>query len=276
MPRRAWIAAGIAALLAGGAVRAQDASDLVNFAFASRLGSGIYDIDGRTIQIYRIPVGFRPIRLENGRKFGLEVRLPVTIGLFDFQPGDVLEEGLPDQFDSFGFTPGVLFDVPVTPKWTAYPFVEAGPVYEGQTDSTSWVYTLGCTSETKFRSGPGEVTIRNELAWSGMGSGGDAVADTFGELINGFEIWRPLVTRVAGHQLVVGAFGANYFYWSRAEFVGSEEVQPGLLRAQWEMGAMLSTRPRAALWKIPLPDLGLSYRWGDDLSTVRFVLGRTF
>lgn len=276
MVRSSWILAAAVILGPAGTARAQDATDLVNFAFASRLGSGIYDVDGRTIQIYRIPIGFRPVRLEDGRRFGLEVRLPVTIGLFDFKPGDVLDEGLPDRFDSVGFTPGVLFEVPVTPKWTALPFVEFGPVYEGQTGTTSWVYTVGCTSETKFQSGPGEVHIRNELAWSGMGSGGDVVADTFGEFVNGFEVWRPLATTVGGHRLVTGAFAANYFYWSRAEFVGTEEIQPELLRLQWEVGAMLRTAPRAALWKIPIPDVGLSYRWGNDLSTIRLVLGRTF
>ena len=31
---------------------------VANFAFATQLGSGIYTIDGRTIQIYRLPLSY--------------------------------------------------------------------------------------------------------------------------------------------------------------------------------------------------------------------------
>ena len=35
---------------------AEQSSDVVNYAFASQLGSGIYSVNGRTVQIYRIPI----------------------------------------------------------------------------------------------------------------------------------------------------------------------------------------------------------------------------
>jgi hypothetical protein len=58
-------------------------AQLAHFAFASQLGSGVYSISGRTIQIYRLPVGWEVAEPE-GRRPGLRLKLPLTIGLYDF------------------------------------------------------------------------------------------------------------------------------------------------------------------------------------------------
>ena len=43
--------------LAQAALRASE-EQLVNYAYATQLGSGVYDISGRTLQIYRLPFGY--------------------------------------------------------------------------------------------------------------------------------------------------------------------------------------------------------------------------
>jgi hypothetical protein len=42
------------------------------------------------------------------------------------------------------------------------------------------------------------------------------------------------------------------------------------------MGVVFGTRPALRLWKVPLPRVGLSYRFAGDLSAVRIVLGAPF
>jgi hypothetical protein len=82
---------------------------VLNFGFATQLGSGIYSLSGRTLQVYRLPFGYA---LSHGDEALIKVRLtlPFTIGFLDFKPQDVVETGLPEQLDSFSFVPGLELD----------------------------------------------------------------------------------------------------------------------------------------------------------------------
>lgn len=255
---------------------AQDASDLVNFAFASRLGSGVYQTSGRTLWILRIPGSATVLRREETRAWSMKVVFPFTIGLFDFKPADVIESGLPSRFDTLGLTPGIRFEVPTTPAWTLFPFAQGGPVRDFSTDTTAWVYSVGVTSEATLPRRELEWIVRSELAWSGMNPQGEGLQETFGELIHGVEIWGPLPAHLGDARLVIGGFAAGYLFWGRARFVEESDFRPQVYAVQWEAGVVLSTRPRTHLWKIRVPDVGLSYRWGDRFSSIRLVFGRTF
>src|SRR5512134_3864622 len=97
----------------------------IDFGFATQLGSGVYTMSGRTLQVYRLPFGYEPDHADDAR---VRVRLtfPVTFGLLDFKPVDVIDTGLPESLDSLSFVPGVAVDVTLRPGWQLEPFVEAG------------------------------------------------------------------------------------------------------------------------------------------------------
>ena len=57
------------------------------------------------------------------------------------------------------------------------------------------------------------------------------------------------------------------------KFSGTPEVEAP---TQYEVGVTFGTRPSIKLWKIPLPRLGLSYRFGEDLSAIRLIFGSPF
>src|SRR5512145_1047402 len=69
------------ALLAAAAAHAADDKPL-SFAFAAQAGSGVYSIEGRVVQIYRIPIGFTIRTLQDDRVWGAEVTLPLTFGFY--------------------------------------------------------------------------------------------------------------------------------------------------------------------------------------------------
>lgn len=266
----------VAAASATFPARAQRASDLINFAFASRLGSGIYQTSGGTLWILRVPASATVVRPTGTRAYGASLLFPVTVGILDFEPEDILESGLPDRFDTLGFTPGVRFDVPAGPIWTLSPFAQGGPVRDFSTDTTSWVYSIGLTGEARIPKEAVEWIVRSELAWSGMNPHGESLEATFGELIQGFEVWSPLRARIGDAQLVLGWFAAGTLYWGRARFVEDPDFQPQLYSVQGEVGIVLSTRPRTYVWKVRVPDVGLSTRFGDGFNSVRLVFGNTF
>lgn len=266
----------VAAATSAFPARAERASDLINFAFAARLGSGIYQTSGGTLWILRVPASATVARPTETRAYGASLLLPVTVGILDFEPEDILESGLPDRFDSLGFTPGVRFDVPAGTVWTLSPFAQGGPVRDYSTDSTSWVYSIGLTGEARLPREGVEWIVRSEVAWSGMNPHGDELKQTFGELVQGFEVWSPLPARIGNARLVLGWFAAGTLYWGRARFVDDPDFQPRLYSVQGEVGLVLSTRPRTHIWKVRVPDLGLSTRFGDGFSSIRLVFGKTF
>jgi hypothetical protein len=47
-------------------------------------------------------------------------------------------------------------------------------------------------------------------------------------------------------------------------------------RVQLETGLALGTRPVWHVWRMPMPRLGISYRFAGDLSGIRFVIGAPF
>lgn len=67
--------------------RAEQAAS--NDAFAWLLGAGIYDVDGREVQIDRLPPR-RRLRADAAERAPLEVTLPITVGVYDFRLRDVL------------------------------------------------------------------------------------------------------------------------------------------------------------------------------------------
>ena len=77
----------------------------ISYVFATDLGSGIYDLDGRTLQIYQFWYR-KALREATPEKFGARFELPVTFGFFDFKPIDVLSHGIPTRVDSFSVVPG--------------------------------------------------------------------------------------------------------------------------------------------------------------------------
>lgn len=280
MRRAAALLGAALSLCAGPGVRpaaAQDGDEFVNFAFASRLGSGVYDVNGRLIQIYRIGITTALFEQNETRRWRLDLSAPLTIGLYDFKPIDIVTEGVPTHFDSYSLTPGVRFTWPMAAHWKMMPFVNVGPVHEGTTDSTSWVYTLGVRSEAHLPGARGLVWIvRDEFAWSGMADSGDTLADEFGEFHNGVEAWFPLNAWIRGKQMRMAPFAVAYYYWDGGEFVSSQDVEANPLGLQWEAGVLLDTQPSLEIWGIGLPSIGLSYRGGGDFDSIRLVLGSSF
>ena len=47
-------------------------------------------------------------------------------------------------------------------------------------------------------------------------------------------------------------------------------------RVQFEAGFVFGVSPRWYVWHMPVPKLGVSYRFAGDLSTLRIVIGAPF
>lgn len=250
-----------------------------NFAFSHRLGSGVYEIAGRTVQIYRLPFEWT-LREPLEKRPGLAITLPVTVGFFGFKVQDVVETGLPQDISTLSFVPGVRWDFHRNGRsgghWRLSPFAEAGVAIDRTEDLRSRVLTVGSEAEWRGPWPAGEGRYRAALEYS-RASIDRLPSDDYALLVNGLELTRPIDARLRGRQMNVAPYAALRWYANAPKVpVLSESgtaVARAVTRVQGEFGITFGTAEPLMIGRVRLPRLGIGYRFGEDLSVFRLVIG---
>lgn len=244
-----------------------------SYAFAHEFGSGVYDFNGRTLQVYGLPFGWTIVEPGNDQ-VGLRLRLPVTLGFLDFRAADVVETGLPDRVDSVSFVPGVEFEFAVGDDWRLLPYVQAGFATASESDVETDLLGAGMRAEHVFKAGKFEGLYAGAATYSRVAYHGEALPDDdFLRLRNSVEFTRHTGFSLQDHPIEYGMFATIDVYANPPTGPSTGIDVP---RTQLEAGVVFGARPEWKIWKIPLPRAGLSYRFAGDVSAVRFVLGAPF
>jgi hypothetical protein len=260
--------------LAQGALRASE-EQLVNYAFATQLGSGVYDVSGRTLQIYRLPFGYSFAEPATDRP-GVRLTLPVTLGLLDFEAEDVLETGLPESFDTLSFVPGIELDWELGRHWHFRPFGEFGRAWDLGSNADADVYSFGAHAAALWsQDWVDDVRLDVGVTYTAVEPDAPLHKDDMLLVEIGLEGRNALTLSVAGHVLDWGPYALVQAFVDRAEEPldrAPEQADP----YQFEVGLTLGTRARVTVWHIPVPRIGIGYRFGEDLDVWRLVLGAPF
>ena len=160
----------------------------INYVFATDLGSGVYDLGGRTLQIYRYTYR-KDLRETRAGHVGVRFVLPVTAGFFDFTPVDVISKGPPTRVDSFGVVPGFELDYLLRDDWHLIPYVRAGfSVASSSVDGG--LYGAGARLERHSGFHGWEAFVRSEAAYSGVRYRHETPNDQFFRLRQAFDLTR--------------------------------------------------------------------------------------
>lgn len=262
---------GTAAAESEAAVRADQR--FTSYAYAHEFGSGVYDFNGRTLQVYGLPFGWT--FLEHSEQApGLRLKLPLTLGFLDFRATDVIDTGLPQKVDSVSFVPGVEVEFRVAGHWRVLPYIQVGKSLANEAHVETDLFGSGARAEREFAAGRFDGLYAGEIRYSRVDyHGEDLPDDDFLRLRNAAELRRGLGLTLGGGQVEAGLFAAIDLY---ADPPTGPATGVDVPRLQFETGVVFGTRPALKLWKAPLPRVGLSYRFAGDLSAVRLVLGAPF
>ena len=156
----------------------------LNYVFATDLGSGVYDLGGQTLQVYRFTYE-KVLREVDENTLGVKFVLPLTFGFFDFTPLDVLSEGIPTRVDSFSLVPGLELDYLLPNGWHLIPYARGG-VSVASSSVDGWLYGLGARLERNDGWRGWDRYLRTELNYSGVGYRQNLPDDQFaGEVVGG-------------------------------------------------------------------------------------------
>jgi hypothetical protein len=243
----------------------------INYVFATDLGSGLYDLDGRTLQIYRFTYR-KELRDVDADTTGLRFVLPVTAGFFDFSPLDVISEGPPTRVDSVSIVPGLELDYLLPGDWHVIPYVRAGASI-ASSGVDGWLYGTGVRVERTHDWHGWDSFVRSELSVAGVGYRQDLPDDTFARLRQGFDLTRGTGLRARGREMEIGMYAIfDVILDPPTAPVADGRRQP----MQAEFGVTFSTRPVLKIWRFDAPRLGFGYRLAGELSAWHILIGVPF
>lgn len=244
-------------------------SPAISYAFASDLGSGVYDWGGRTLQVYRLPIGWSLRETKPGSP-GIRLRLPVTFGILNFKTSDLIEGELPSQFDLVTIAPGLELEFRPDEHWSIRPYMETGLSFMSTAESDARIATLGTDADHLVEVAGGEVQSSVRASFTKVDYRGCLPDDDMGRIRTGVEWRHPMPLSVAGRRFVYGVFGIGEWIFDTPQLqVPGTDFEP----LQAEVGVMLGLAPMPEIRGIKLPRLGISYRFAGDFSGWRFVIG---
>jgi hypothetical protein len=241
----------------------------INHAFATELGTGFYDIGGRSVFIATFAPSwdFSPA---NQAHPGIRLVVPASIGSFDFVPDEALNGRLPRHIDSYSLTPGIEFDFQVGGDWMLTPWVKAGGSFAGGA-SDGFLYGAGARLTREAESGGRRTTQLHELALVNVNYA-HLPDDSFLRLRNAVDVRKPTLPLGPRHRLLTGLYGI-------IDVVPDPPATPAGVKpavVQLETGFTLNGDPRPQIGRVRWPRLGFGYRFAGDFSGWRIVIGAPF
>jgi hypothetical protein len=239
-----------------------------NFAYATYIGSGFYSNGSRSIFVIHIPLSFR-LRPDDARYFGLRLTAIPTFGFYDWTREDMLEFDFPDRLGTASVTAGLEFRVPVLSNWRLDPFIDYGVGRDSEFDQAAYIFGSGIRSRAAWPWKQRNMLLWNEWLYaSNFGEQYDA--DDFSRFQSIFEVRVPGGFAVGGHAIDFGPFLQNELFFNRV-VVKNADGEPFEIRVRNEIGVTFGTAEPSRLWRIPIPRVGVSYRFGDGNEQIRVL-----
>lgn len=241
----------------------------INHAFATELGTGFYDIGGRSVFL----VSFSPsadLRDADSSHPGIRLVVPMSAGSFDFVPDDAIGGDFPDRIDSYSIAPGFEFDMLLRRGWVLTPWARAGMSFAGGS-SDGVVWGTGARLNRDLDRGELAITQRHEAGLVTVNYR-NLPDDRFLRLRNAMDLQYPTVPLSRRHRLLVGFYGI-------LDVVPDPPAAPAGVKpsvVQFEVGMTFNGKPRPKLGPLNWPRLGVGYRFAGQFSGWHIVLGAPF
>jgi len=251
-------------------------ADPLNHAFAVYVGGGIYVSENRSVFIFRIAPRIKILSAKD-RKFGIGLRFNATFGFYDFDPKDLIELEFPDRLGTFAFVPGVEFPINIYDNWVLIPFFDAGPATDTKFQDVNVVVGTGFRSRAEWHHSHFTFLLWNELVYAKNLQTKEYASEDYSLLRSDFEARGLVRYRLGKQPFDFGLLlGLDWFF--DTIIVNVPFDRPKEIGTRYEIGFTTGpSKPWHQLKKmVKVPRLGLSYRFGQGTSSVRFLISTRY
>ncbi len=250
-----------------------DAEDFVNYAYTTG-DTAFFNVVGQSVQAVRLPISYT-LRSLDEHPWGAKLRFPISIGFHQLSASDPLGGELRENLATISALAGVEFQFPVGARWTLKPFVEFGAGKDLDGGATALIYSGGLNvllelnkGSTLFRLGAGA-----EYDGATVTSGGPS--NGFTTIETGLDVRFPIGRAAGKRQLDWSVYGLLRYFPVALTFdqLNGERIE---LDRQNELGFTLGFEQPIGFWLLKIRRVGVGYRFGDHLSSVRILFSVPF
>ena len=262
--------AGLALGFVGPVVHAQNPADsFAHWGYAAYFGTGWYSV-GNDFDVFAIRAAPRwnwgepGFNNEGNRDIGIELRLPVTFSVHQFNIDNLAAVLDVDNFGTVSVTPGVEVEVPVTKRWSLKPLAYGGWGTQINGSQSAWIYWAGLKSRYRLGRGDLEWSLVNAIEYIGYtpneGPSNDAVP-----VMAGLEFRLPLRNvKMGGKQVYLDWHATYTAYLDDLKFLARDDSVDKVADT-WELGLAFSRGDhKLKLWKFEWDRVGLAYRFSSS------------
>jgi hypothetical protein len=250
---------------------AQDGDGSASHPFALGLWGGDSAAPETEVVDFRIPASFK-VFTSNRDDWGLRVRLVLYGGVYDFTIDEAVDFDL--RFQSFAATPGVEFLIPVGRGWILKPFAEIGYGRDFDNALSFGVWSVGMRTIATWPVETWELSFGTKIQYLSTFTSDIAVEDDYGEIRLGFDARHPLGFTIGGNRADLSGYYIRRQYVDA--FIERDNGEPLEICYTNEFGFTFGATPKIKLWVVPLPRIGLGYRFGPNIRGWRINFGFPF
>lgn len=245
----------------------------VHYAYANYLGSGIYRTTGQNASLISMPFSYE---LGKKDKTSYELRLPVSVGFFDFELADLPEFELPDEVGTVTFTPGLAFNYQYSADWSFESYVDLGYAYNLTTDRGVNVHSFGVSAFYDFNVNNYDSIWASRLYYAAYNGNGYRAQDSYAALQIGIDTGLPVQYQIFGYKYQPRLFATAFWYFSEVNFTlpltrSMSEENNITLTNSVEVGMTMKFSKLIGYNWAGFDRLGLSYRYSENFSAVRLL-----
>lgn len=234
-------------------------TESANYAFSNYLGSGLYHTSGQQASVFNVPFSYQ---LESAAELPIRLRLPVSVGFFDFDVSGITDGVVPESIDTLSFVPGVEFDYPINSKVTVTPYFDLGLARNLSTSTDTAVYSSGVSLYYPLEGGRYDPLWVNRMYYAGHYIDDTQQREEYAAFQTGIDVGLPYHYSVAGLSIQPTVFATAYWYFLTLDF-NSPGGRTVSVSRSYELGFTLKSEQMIGYSWLSLDRLGVGYRFGD-------------
>ena len=246
--------------------------DASHYAFANYLGSGIYRTSGQSAAVVNVPLVFT---LDEADDHLVKLRLPISLGFFDYSFNDLPGGDLPDSVGTMTVTPGIEYHWFVDDKLTIESYVDLGYGYNFSNESNVGIFSTGVSSIYKIDNPIYTPIWVNRLYYAGYRSSLNNSAESYSVYKSGLDFGLGTKWQWQDNEVEPRLFVGAHWYFDQLKFI-NPNGKDVLTSYSYEIGATFKfSKPigyNIFSWDgLKFNHLGLSYQAGGGLQVWRLI-----